>query len=133
MQAQACRQQAFQTNGAIGGFGKGQTFGVNVVRVMIRANDINLAGTDAFNHGETIIFDLLGDLYLIPIAGGEAIRLTEGAAYDLLATDLLGWLFSGASRESLTTIDCTMAQTRKIMPKSVAVTPRPPIDLASVA
>lgn len=34
----------------------------------------------------------------------------EGAAYDLLATDLLGWLFSGASRERLTRIDCSMAR-----------------------
>jgi len=32
--------------------------------------------------GETIVFDLLGDLYLMPIEGGRAIRLTEGASWD---------------------------------------------------
>ena len=37
---------------------------------------------DVHPDGETIIFDLLGDLYLLPIAGGDAIRLTEGPAYD---------------------------------------------------
>ncbi len=37
---------------------------------------------DVHPDGDQIIFDLLGDLYLIPIEGGNAIRLTEGAAYD---------------------------------------------------
>jgi hypothetical protein len=33
----------------------------------------------------------------------------EGAAYDLLATDLLAWIYSGAAGEESTYIDCTMA------------------------
>ncbi|TXS93029.1 AsmA family protein [Parahaliea maris] len=33
----------------------------------------------------------------------------EGAAYDLLATDLLAWLYSGAALEKSTHVDCTMA------------------------
>jgi imidazolonepropionase-like amidohydrolase/Tol biopolymer transport system component len=37
---------------------------------------------DVHPDGEALVFDLLGDLYLLPIAGGEAIRLTEGSAYD---------------------------------------------------
>ena len=34
----------------------------------------------------------------------------EGAAYDLLATDLLAWIYSGAMAEKSTHIDCTMAK-----------------------
>jgi len=32
--------------------------------------------------GETIVFELLGDFYTLPITGGAAERITEGMAYD---------------------------------------------------
>ncbi|MDH3224485.1 MAG: DPP IV N-terminal domain-containing protein, partial [Gemmatimonadota bacterium] len=32
--------------------------------------------------GRTIVFDLLGDLYLMPVEGGKAQRLTSGMAFD---------------------------------------------------
>ncbi len=33
--------------------------------------------------GTQIVFDLLGDLYVMPVSGGTATRLTEGAAFDM--------------------------------------------------
>lgn len=38
---------------------------------------------DVSPDGRTIVFDLLGDLYTVPIAGGKATRITEGMAIDV--------------------------------------------------
>ena len=38
---------------------------------------------DVSADGQTIVFDLLGDLYTIPIGGGTATRLTHGIAHDM--------------------------------------------------
>jgi len=37
---------------------------------------------DVSPDGQTIVFDLLGDLYTMPIAGGTATRITKGMAFD---------------------------------------------------
>jgi len=37
---------------------------------------------DVSPDGETIVFELLGDLYTLPIGGGRAERLTEGMGFD---------------------------------------------------
>jgi uncharacterized protein involved in outer membrane biogenesis len=46
--------------------------------------------------------------------GNLAIALEDtvikGAAYDVLATDLLAWIYSGAALENSTHLDCTMAR-----------------------
>jgi Tol biopolymer transport system component len=38
---------------------------------------------DVSPDGQSIVFDLLGDLYTIPIAGGAATRLSQGLAHDM--------------------------------------------------
>jgi Tol biopolymer transport system component len=37
---------------------------------------------DVTPDGKSVVFELLGDFYKVPIAGGEAARLTEGTPYD---------------------------------------------------
>ncbi|MEJ2532717.1 MAG: AsmA-like C-terminal region-containing protein [Halioglobus sp.] len=55
-----------------------------------------------------------GTELLSTLDGSVAIALEdaviEGAAYDILATDLLEWIYSGAMLEKYTDIDCTMAK-----------------------
>ncbi len=55
-----------------------------------------------------------GEALLASLDGNMAMALEDaeiqGAAYDVLATDLLGWFYSGAVLEKSTRIDCTMAK-----------------------
>ncbi|MFN8547482.1 MAG: amidohydrolase family protein [Candidatus Eisenbacteria bacterium] len=37
---------------------------------------------DVHPSGQLLVFDVLGDLYTLPITGGEGTRITSGAAYD---------------------------------------------------
>ncbi|HEX5864278.1 MAG TPA: amidohydrolase, partial [Casimicrobiaceae bacterium] len=37
---------------------------------------------DVSRDGKTIVFDLVGDLYTLPIGGGKATRITSGTGFD---------------------------------------------------
>lgn len=42
----------------------------------------SLLSLDLSPGGETLVFDMLGDIYTLPVAGGKASRLTSGMAFD---------------------------------------------------
>ena len=78
------------------------------------------AGVSSSASGELTV---LGGVTLTGDSGAELIAnlngsvavaledaVIEGAAYDLLATDLLAWIYSGAMAEDSTFIDCAMAK-----------------------
>jgi Tol biopolymer transport system component len=46
------------------------------------ATEATWMSVDVSPDGEQIVFDLLGDLYLLPMEGGKATRITEGMAFD---------------------------------------------------
>ncbi len=50
--------------------------------ISFEASEGTRLNVDVSPDNNTIVFDLLGDLYLIPIEGGEAVQLTSGIAWD---------------------------------------------------
>lgn len=50
--------------------------------VTISTDEGTWMAVDVHPNGEKIVFDLLGDLYELPIQGGKATRITEGLAFD---------------------------------------------------
>ena len=50
--------------------------------VAIDTDEGSWLSVDVSPDGRTIVFDLLGDLYTMPIAGGDATPLTSGMAFD---------------------------------------------------
>jgi len=51
-------------------------------RVNFTATKASWMSVDVSPDGQRLVFDLLGDLYTLPIGGGTATRLTEGMAHD---------------------------------------------------
>jgi imidazolonepropionase-like amidohydrolase/Tol biopolymer transport system component len=50
--------------------------------IEIDTTETTWSSVDVSPNGETILFDMLGDLYVVPIAGGEAKAVTSGIEWD---------------------------------------------------
>ncbi|MEX0916254.1 MAG: amidohydrolase, partial [Wenzhouxiangellaceae bacterium] len=50
--------------------------------IEIDADEVSWSTVDVSPDGEFLVFDFLGDLYRLPIGGGDAVALTEGIAWD---------------------------------------------------
>lgn len=48
----------------------------------LQTNEGTWMSLDVHPSGERIIFDFMGDLYELPVNGGDATRLTRGMAFD---------------------------------------------------
>lgn len=57
--------------------------GAVVRQVPINVDEGTWMNVDVSPDGRTIAFDLLGDIYLMPIAGGAPTRIAEGLAWDV--------------------------------------------------
>lgn len=51
--------------------------------VKFTTNEGTWISLDVSPDGKTIVFDLMGDLYTLPMSGGKATQLTSGMAYDV--------------------------------------------------
>ncbi len=50
--------------------------------VMFTTDEATWSSVDLSPDGQTLLFDLLGDLYTVPVAGGKAKAITKGPAWD---------------------------------------------------
>lgn len=57
--------------------------GAVVRQVPINVDEGTWMNVDVSPDGKTIAFDLLGDIYLMPLAGGAPVRIAEGLSWDV--------------------------------------------------
>src|SRR5688500_18911625 len=57
--------------------------GVRTRSIPINVDEGTWMNLDVSPDGRTIAFDLLGDIYTMPIEGGRPTRITSGLAYDM--------------------------------------------------
>src|SRR6185295_10870057 len=72
---------------AAGGGGSGGGSGLPLVPprpLKFTTDEGTWMSVDVAPDGRTLVFDLLGDLYTLPIAGGKATRITSGQAFDAM-------------------------------------------------
>jgi Tol biopolymer transport system component/imidazolonepropionase-like amidohydrolase len=53
--------------------------------IEIHTDETTWSDVDVSPDGRTILFDMLGDLYTVPISGGDAVSLTSGIPWDFQA------------------------------------------------
>jgi Tol biopolymer transport system component/imidazolonepropionase-like amidohydrolase len=51
-------------------------------KIAFEAREATWSSVDVSPDGKTLVFDLLGDIYALPVGGGEAKALTSGPAWD---------------------------------------------------
>ncbi|HKS07230.1 MAG TPA: amidohydrolase family protein [Gemmatimonadaceae bacterium] len=83
--ASAAHAQDSTTNGRGGGGGGGRAGSLPLATtrtVSFTTDEGTWMSLDVSPDGQTIVFDLVGDLYTLPIAGGKAKRITDGPGFD---------------------------------------------------
>src|SRR5689334_990731 len=76
-------QTATQNDSSIRAAGRTQSLPLITSRTLkFTTDEASWISLDVSPNGQTIVFDILGDLYTIPIAGGQATRITSGMGWD---------------------------------------------------
>ncbi|MFN4185810.1 MAG: amidohydrolase family protein [Hyphomonas sp.] len=61
----------------------GQTLPMQAARtISFETDEGSLLSLDVSPRGDVLVFDMLGDIYTLPVKGGKATRLTSGMAFD---------------------------------------------------
>src|ERR1044071_4155948 len=83
--ATSASSTAFAQRGGGGNAGAGRNAGLPLTPtkpLKFTTDEGTWLSLDLSPDGRTIVFELLGDLYTLPIEGGKATRITSGQAFD---------------------------------------------------
>lgn len=81
--APALAQTSAQSDSAARAAARANTLPLITTRTLaFTTNEGTWISLDVSPDGRTLVFDLLGDLYTLPITGGKATRITSGQAFD---------------------------------------------------
>ena len=61
------------------------SFGTQSMTAQLDVTEGTWLNIDVSPDGKSVLFDLLGDIYQMPIEGGDAVALTSGLAWDMQA------------------------------------------------
>ena len=61
------------------------SFGAQAMTAQLDVTEGTWLNVDVSPDGKSVLFDLLGDIYQMPIEGGDAVALTSGLAWDMQA------------------------------------------------
>lgn len=77
-------QTVAENDSAAAAAAKSKTLPLITTRTLkFTTNEGSWISLDLSPDGKTILFELLGDLYTLPVEGGKATRITSGQAYDM--------------------------------------------------
>ncbi|WP_372917739.1 amidohydrolase, partial [Salegentibacter sp.] len=114
----------------------------NIKEVQLQTDEGTWMNLDVSPDGNTIVFDLLGDIYTMPVSGGQATALRTGMAYELqprfspdgsriaFTSDAGGgdniWIMDrdGENAEQLTKEDFRLLNNAEWMPNGQAIVAR---------
>jgi Tol biopolymer transport system component/imidazolonepropionase-like amidohydrolase len=116
-----------------GGEGRGGLSLEAARTVAFTTNEGTYMNLDVSPEGGTIVFDLLGDIYTVPIAGGPATRVTQGMGYDSQPTfspdgARIAFISDRSGSDNIWVVDATGREPRQITRESSEVVSTPEWD-----
>lgn len=94
-------------------------FGAQALTADLDVREGTWMNVDVSPDGQSLVFDLLGDIYQLPIEGGEAVALTSGLAWDMQAQfspdgKRIAFTSDRAGGDNIWTLDLESGETHQV-------------------
>lgn len=99
------------------------SFGAQAMTAHLDVTEGTWLNVDVSPDGQSVLFDLLGDIYQMPIDGGEAVALTSGLAWDMQAQyspdgRRIAFTSDSAGADNIWTLDLESGATHQVTHES---------------